>query len=267
MAMRQIVSLLLATTAPFTAAPAGRGEGPATQASESRVVQGQVVDTRRVPVAGAIVLLRPADDPQPFTEAGAGRADASGRCRIDLLKLPWARGRLASGPVAQGFAFAIATVEAGTVTTTLDFRLADTPWRETRLCLADPSGRPAAGVDISCFVGNVPWSRLKTNTRGCCQFAMAPDYPFTLLAKPGSTPPCHHLADEREGPTRPHFRFPCSRRYRASCTTRRAVRQQVCKWADGSQRIRMDRIFCRFSGEQSQQRTARVDSSSRRLSG
>jgi len=53
-----------------------RGDEPQTGALAARVVEGRVVDNHGAPIAGAMVLLRSADPPRPFTNEATARTDA-----------------------------------------------------------------------------------------------------------------------------------------------------------------------------------------------
>ena len=67
---------------------------------------------------------------------------------------------------------------------TAEFELAAGTWKETLVRLEDESGKPVAGVVVNCSLGAVPWSRPRTDARGTCRIAMAPDLWLGLSGSP-----------------------------------------------------------------------------------
>ncbi len=123
----------------------------------SRVVKGRVVDDHWAPIAGALVMLGPGLDFPGFTEEGTSRTDAEGRYHINLTNAEWAASKLQPMVLATGFAYKKGTIEAGVGKAVADFTLKLEAWKTTEIRLADPSGKPGAGVELTwTLTGNIP---------------------------------------------------------------------------------------------------------------
>ena len=113
------------------------------------------------------------------------RSNAQGYFQVDLRKFAWGTSKLRYLVLAPNFGRVIGNVEAGTGSTTLDLRLSSVPWKLTEIRLIDPKGRPAPGVEVTCFVEyRFLWSRLKTDAIGRCPILMATDQDLFLRASP-----------------------------------------------------------------------------------
>jgi thiol-disulfide isomerase/thioredoxin len=178
-----------------------QGNEPPTTKSTGRIVEGRVVNDRRAPIAGAMVSLRSGDFAGFFAERETARTDSEGRYRIDLAKTGWGASRLQSMVLAPAFAYTLGTVEAGSGKATAEFALRAEPWKTTEIRLAEPSGRPGAGVDLTCVAGAVTWSRLRTDAGGRVRIAMAIGQPIEVKAMPpGARPVTVTLTNTPDGP-------------------------------------------------------------------
>lgn len=185
MTSRRAMTLLI-----LIAGTAGaRGEEPKIAKVGGRLVEGMIVTAERRPVEGASVLICQADRGFAFTDGAGAKTDAQGRYRADLAKFPWSTGAMRALVLAHGFEAAESTVAAGAGATTADFELKARPWKETKIRLEDCSGRPVAGVEMSCSVGSASWVRLRTDAEGCCQLTMAPEIFVELNARPEGARP------------------------------------------------------------------------------
>jgi hypothetical protein len=103
--------------------------------------------------------------------------------------------------LAPGFAVAERTVEVGAATARLDVELKPQSWKEIQAQLEDGAGRPVAGVEVSCSVGGVTYSRFKSDGDGRFRFSMAPAIWITLAAEPEDARPVEApIAVTKDGP-------------------------------------------------------------------
>ena len=161
-----------------------QGDEPQAKKSAILVVEGRVIGDHGAPIAGALVMLGPALDFPRFTAEGTARTDAEGRYHINLIEADGRPSELRSMALATGFAYATGTVEAGSGKAVANFTLKPEAWRTTEIRLADPSGKPAAGVEMTwTLTGNIPWSRTKTDAEGRCRIAMAIGQPIHLTGQ------------------------------------------------------------------------------------
>ena len=72
----------------------------------------------------------------------------------------------------------------------------------TQVRLEDGSGRPVAGVQVTCLVDEIIWSKLQSDAEGRCQVTMAPEVGIELTAKPqGARPIWADFGGDREDRT------------------------------------------------------------------
>ncbi|MGO9922291.1 MAG: redoxin domain-containing protein [Isosphaeraceae bacterium] len=166
-----------------------QGDEPTATDAPGRIVEGKVVAAGQKPVEGARVLFGEHEVGMALVEGETATTDAQGRYRADLVKFPWSKGTVRALVLAPGYKAADGKIEAGTGPATADFELAAEPWIETRIRMADRSGRPVAGAVITCSVGRVIWARLKTDALGCCQIAMARYVGMRLSTEPKDARP------------------------------------------------------------------------------
>ncbi len=166
-----------------------QGDEPTATDARGRIVEGKVVAAGQKPVEGARVLFGEHEVGMALVEGETATTDAQGRYRADLVKFPWSKGTVRALVLAPGYKAADGKIEAGTGPATADFELAAEPWIETRIRMADRSGRPVAGAVITCSVGRVIWARLKTDALGCCQIAMARYVGMRLSTEPKDARP------------------------------------------------------------------------------
>ena len=194
-------TFLLAAMIALAASGMAKGQELLTKKSAGRVVEGRVIDEHQAPIASALVLVRAASS--RFLPEGTARTDAEGRYHVDLTKTTWGAAKLQSVVLASGFAFATGTVEAGSGGVRADFTLKTEAWKTTEVRLADPSGKPAADVELNWSVGDrtIPWTRIKTDATGRCRIAMAIGQMMFLDARPpGARPVMAVLMNAKQGP-------------------------------------------------------------------
>ena len=133
--------------------------------ARGRVVEGQIVAAGSKPVEGAKVLFCQ----DGFVDGATSTTDAQVRYRADLVKLPWSTEAIRALVLAPGFKPADRKIEPGTGTATVNFELVAEPWHEIQVRLEDSSGRPVAGEEISCSVGDLIFPRYKTDALGNCR--------------------------------------------------------------------------------------------------
>ena len=180
-----LVSVLLFTN---STAPA-RDERPAARAPV-RVVQGRVTDERGTSIAGALVMLGPADGPRQFTQEATARTDVAGRYRIALSETHSEWFKLRTRILAEGFRAVETTVVAESENATADVALPAEAWKTNRVRFVDPAGSPASGVEVTCYLPKrVLWSRLVTDLEGRCDIKMARGQWITLEVKSQSVRP------------------------------------------------------------------------------
>ena len=165
-----------------------RGDDGRDANPSQRVIEGRVVDAAAAPVAGASVVLR-ADDDVIQPNGVIARTDADGRYSADVSKHEWATSKIRCRALARGFAYATGSLEAGSGPATVDFALKAEPWKTTEIRLADPAGRPGAGVAVSCLIDDLPWQTLKTDGAGLCVVSMAIGQAIELVVKPEASRP------------------------------------------------------------------------------
>jgi len=186
---------------------------PNADKPKGRFVEGTVVAAPRQPVGGAMVLFCRAGAGLAFVKDATATTDARGRYRADLTMVPWSTGALKATVLAPGFAVNEQTITPGTQLVKADFQLKTQPWKETQIRLEDQSHRPVAGVEVNFSVGQVDWSRAKTDAHGSCRIAMARDMGVRLSAEPEGYRPIkavfHVVLDGADGivlPVLPPYR-------------------------------------------------------------
>jgi len=103
--------------------------------------------------------------------------------------------------LAPGYRTFERTLGAGTGTAAVDVELAREPWKETEFRMQDTSGRPVAGEVITCSIGGMVWSRLKTDAAGCCRIAMPRTLGSAVTAEPkDSRPVVAYLSGAKDDP-------------------------------------------------------------------
>ena len=154
--------------------------------SIARVVEGRVVDEHGSPVAGATVLLRATE---PLLKDGTAHTNADGRYRIEWSQSEQADSEVQLMVLAPGFLYRLVPASAPPGKAAAEIKLKAEAWKTTEIRLADPSGRPAVGVELLCSIALASWARLKTDAAGLCRFAMAIGVPTHFEAKPPGARP------------------------------------------------------------------------------
>ena len=194
-------STILSVCVALTLAGTGRGDDSTKNAPRNRLVQGRVTDARGEPIAGATISFRSRESAGFLTDQATGKTASDGRYHVDLSKVEWGTTKLESLCLAPEFAYVLSPVEAGTGTAIADFTLEREPWRTTEIRLAESSGRPRAGVDVTFGIGDGIWSRAKTDADGRCSVTMAVGQPIKIDAKPpGARPVMIWLLNGQDDP-------------------------------------------------------------------
>ena len=136
-----------------SASPKPRTDEPTGTKASGRVVEGKIVAAGSKPVEGARVLFGQHGRGMEFVEGATATTDAQGRYHADLVKFPWSTGTIRALVLAPGYKAPDRKIEAGTGTATANFELVAEPWQETQVRMEDSSGRPVAGVEITCSRG------------------------------------------------------------------------------------------------------------------
>jgi thiol-disulfide isomerase/thioredoxin len=177
-----------------------RGDDRPKANPPQRVIEGRVIDGAAAPVAGARVVLR-ADDDVLQPNGVIAQTGADGRYSADVSKYEWATSKMRCRALAPGFAYATGALEAGSGRAALDFTLKAEPWKTTEVRLADPAGRPGAGIAVSCLIDDLPWQTLKTDGAGRCVVNMAIGQGTQLDVRPEASRPIRaSLLNTQDGP-------------------------------------------------------------------
>jgi thiol-disulfide isomerase/thioredoxin len=168
-----------------------QGDEPASAKAEGRVVEGTVVTAGRKPVEGAKVLFGQPELGLWFIEGATATTDAQGQYRADLIKFPWSTKKLRALVLAPGFKAIDRIIEPGPKSTKANFELLAAPWKEIQVRLEDTSGKPVAGVELTCSLGagGVVWSRSRTDEAGSCRISMEEEMGVGLTASPKGARP------------------------------------------------------------------------------
>ncbi len=150
-----------------------------------RVVVGRVTTGDGRPVGGATVLAAGVEPRTGVSDDARARSEADGRYRLDLGRLAWSTARITVKVLARDFAAMTVPVAAGSGEAVADLRVEPAPWPVTEVELLDDAGRPLAGVEWETWADvKITWERLRTDNRGRCRVAMAPNTYFTMRADP-----------------------------------------------------------------------------------
>ena len=135
---------------------------------------------------GVTVLLRATE---PLLKDGTAHTNADGRYRIEWSQSEQADSEVQLMVLAPGFAYRLVPASAPPGKAAAEIKLKAEAWKTTEIRLADPSGRPAVGVELLCSIALASWARLKTDAAGLCRFAMAIGVPTHFEAKPPGARP------------------------------------------------------------------------------
>ena len=157
---------------------AAPGEDPPDGKPITRVVEGRVVDERGSPVTGATVLLRPTE---PLPKGGTAQTNADGRYHIEWDQPDQADLEVQLMVLAPDFAYALVPAPSGKAAA--DIKLKAEAWKTTEIRLADPVGRPAAGVELTCsspglfghFSRRMPRARVAWGWQSAFPFILTPN--------------------------------------------------------------------------------------------
>jgi thiol-disulfide isomerase/thioredoxin len=168
-----------------------QGDEPASAKAEGRVVEGTVVTTGRKPVEGAKVLFVQPEMGLWFVEGATATTDAKGQYRADLIKFPWSTKKVRALVLAPDFKACDRIIEPGLKSAKADFELLAAPWKEIQVRLEDTSGKPVAGVEVTCSLGagGVVWSRSRTDEAGSCRISMEEEMGVGLTVSPKGARP------------------------------------------------------------------------------
>ena len=218
-----------------------RGDEPTGTKAGGRVVEGKIVAAGNKPIEGATVLFGKTQDTMALVEGVTATTDGQGLYRADLGKFPWSTGT-DSG---------CSSCHPATKPPSGKFRQAReqqrpiSRWprsdgRRPRSGMEDSSGRPVAGESITCSVGGVIWSRIKTDALGCCRIAMPPHLGMRLSTEPKDARPIEAYLGRNEGrPGHDHAAVPAANPWpRARPRGRPVPNAAVGRWltfeADGT---------------------------------
>jgi hypothetical protein len=143
-----------------------RGDEATNTSVTAKVVQGTVSAAGHKPIDGARIFFTPTLLGGRFAEGAEAKTDAQGHYRIDLGRFPWSKKPLRGLVLAPGFKVGDRIFDVATDMATADFELSPQPWRETAFRVETPAKQPVADSEISCSIGGVLWTKIKTDAEG-----------------------------------------------------------------------------------------------------